>query len=467
MDSHANHQALDGNECWALLLAAGQGSRLAAASGGTAKQFLRWRNAPLWWHSALALAASPRVRGLVLVFPPHRLEEAAAELTELDRRRPLGVPWVAAAGGERRQDSVRLGLESLPRSCATVLIHDSARPFLTPALVTRVADALLGAPSPDADFPTSEPGVTPNLSADTSPDVSADVSPQMPPPLMPGPARDGVRAVVGVTPGVAITDTVKEVDGAGRVLCTPDRRCLRAVQTPQAFRLAPLRAAHARAEAEAWEVTDDASLVERCGHVVWVVEGDSANKKITTPEDLELLRDHQTPVPCSGWGYDVHRYGGDRPLVLGGVPIPGEWAVRAHSDGDVLLHALMDAILGCMAAGDIGRWFPDADPRWENSSSALLLDNVLAMAADAGVTLTHADLTVVAQKPRLAPHADAIRRNVARLLGLGTESVNVKATTEEGLGFTGECQGLKAVALVSALRLPPCSTGAETAPLAG
>lgn len=413
MDNSATH----GNECWALLLAAGQGSRLAAVSGGTAKQFLRWRGAPLWWSPALALAASPRVRGMVFVFPPDRLEDATSELAELDRRRPLGVPWHTVAGGERRQDSVRLGLTALPPSCASVLIHDSARPFVTPALVTRVADALqLPSPASPLSIPVAGP--------------------------------------VGATPGLAVTDTIKEVDESGCVQNTPERRLLRAVQTPQGFQLAILRAAHERAVAEGWEVTDDASLLERCGHAVLVVEGDPANKKITTPEDLALLRDHQTSRPCSGWGYDVHRYGGNRPLILGGVPIPGEWTVCAHSDGDVLLHALMDAILGCMAAGDIGRWFPDTDPRWENASSALLLDNVLSMAHETGLMLTHVDLTVVAQKPRLAPHAETIRRNVARLLGLAPDSVNMKATTEEGLGFTGECQGLKAVAMVSALRAP-------------
>lgn len=410
-------------ECWALLLAAGQGSRLAAATGGEAKQFLRRDGAPLWWLAARALAASPRVRGLVVVFPPERLEAATAELTDLDHDHVLGVPWLTTAGGPRRQDSVRLGLAALPPACTTVLVHDGARPFVSPALVTRVANALNASP------------------------------------------QTGEAAPQGVTPGLPLSDTVKEVDAASRVRRTLVRADLRAAQTPQGFGTAALAEAHRRAEAEGWEVTDDASLMERCGHTVLVVEGDPANRKITVPEDLFLLAPSVPPRPCSGWGYDVHRYGGPRPLVLGGVPIPGGWTVRAHSDGDALLHALMDAILGCLAAGDIGRWFPDDDPRWDGASSSLMLDMVMDMAAEAGLAISHVDMTVIAQKPRLAPHVALIRRNVARLLHLDEDRVNLKATTEEGLGFTGEGLGLKAAALVSGLRRPPSpSTGAWAPP---
>ena len=222
------------NECWALLLAAGQGSRLAAATGGEAKQFLRRNGAPLWWRAARALTASPRVRGLVVVFPPERLDAATAELADLDRDHVLGVPWRTAAGGPRRQDSVRLGLAALPAACGTVLVHDGARPFLTPALVTRVADAL-------TDSPTIPPA-------------------------------DGAALPFGVVPGLPVTDTIKEVDAGNRVRRTPARADLRAAQTPQAFRTAALAEAHRRAEAEGWEVTDDASLMERCGHPVAVVD---------------------------------------------------------------------------------------------------------------------------------------------------------------------------------------------------
>lgn len=391
------------NECWGVILAAGQGRRMAEATGGEAKQFLPYKGAPLWWRSARSMAASPLLHGLVLVFPADRLEEARAEALALDGKDSCGVPLLFAEGGERRQDSVRHALAVLPDACEKVLIHDGARPFLRTALVTRLAAAL----------------------------------------------ND---AVSGVIPGLAVTDTIKETDASGLVMCTPVRERLRAVQTPQAFRLAGLRAAHERAQKEDWSVTDDASLMERCGLPVLVIEGDDDNIKITNPQDLALLSEQKPSLPCCGYGYDVHAYGGDRPLMLGGVPVGGDFLIRAHSDGDVLLHALMDAVLGCFAGGDIGQLFPDNDPAFENISSSVLLDHVLSKAAEAGVRLVHADLTVIAQKPKLAPHADAIRRNVSRLLDLPLDHVSFKATTEEKLGFTGALQGIKAVALVTALR---------------
>lgn len=402
-------------ECWSVLLAAGRGERMAgacAAQGVAAKQFLSFRGMPLWWHSVLALAAAPLMRGIVLVFPPDMLEEVQREAESLVERRHPGVPLLFRAGGLRRQDSVRNGLDALPPSCDVVLVHDAARPFLTPALVTRTA------------FPLLE--------------------------------RDDID---GVIPGLPLTDTIKEIslaDCGALAVRTPDRALLRAVQTPQAFRSDVLRLVHARAEAEAWEVTDDASLLERCGRAVLIVDGEEGNRKITRPEDLDMLRAREERLPCCGWGYDVHRYGGNRPLRLGGVAIPcpegAKLGIAAHSDGDVLLHALMDAILGCMGGGDIGRLFPDNDPRWENASSSLMLEQVLDRAAEAGVRVVHADLTIIAQKPKFAPHAGEITRNVARLLRLEPEQVNFKATTEEGLGFTGELRGIKAAAMVMGLR---------------
>ena len=391
-------------ECWGVILAAGQGTRMAKATGGEAKQFLPYRGAPLWWSSAMAMAASPLIHGLVFVFPEERLEEAKNEALRLNAGHSCGVPFRFAAGGDRRQDSVRHGLDALPESCEKVLVHDGARPFVSTALVTRLALAL------------DEEGTD------------------------------------GAVPGLAVTDTIKETDENGRITRTPPRETLRAVQTPQAFFTEELRTAHARAEEEGRTVTDDASLMEYCGKTVRVVEGEETNVKITHPRDLALLTPPSMPLPCCGYGYDVHAYGGNRPLMLGGVEIGGEYLIRAHSDGDVLLHALMDAVLGCFAGGDIGRLFPDSDPAFENIASSVMLDHVLTLAAEAGVRLVHADLTVVAQKPKLAPRADAIRRNVARLLDLPLDHVAFKATTEEKLGFTGELLGIKAVVLVTALR---------------
>lgn len=397
---------------WALVLAAGQGKRLSAATGGHSKQFLLWKGVPLYWHSARTLARSGAVAGLVFVFPQDCLEEEKQRLTQLARNEDPGIPWLAVAGGAERQDSVRHGLAALPRGAAHVLVHDSARPFMSAALVHRVCDAL-------------------------------------------------AAGAVAVIPGLAVTDTIKVVCD-DLVTDTPPRARLRAVQTPQGFALPPLLAAHdaARQESAAGRAaTDDAALMEAHGHPVLVVPGEAANIKITHPEDLALLEERSPvmPVPRVGMGYDVHRYGNGRPMKLGGIIIPNAPEVIAHSDGDVLLHALMDALLGCAALGDIGRLFPDADARFDNISSAVLLDDVLERFRDAGLTLCHVDLTIVAQTPKLAPHREEIRKNVARLLGLGTDSVNIKATTEEKLGFTGACEGIKAYAVATAFQLPPHS----------
>lgn len=236
---------------------------------------------------------------------------------------------------------------------------------------------------------------------------------------------------------------------------TLPRARLAAVQTPQGFQLELLRLAHGHALQEGLSVTDDAALLEALGHAVHIIPGEAANVKITRPEDLALLEEKQEQArPRTGLGYDVHRYGPGRPMKLGGVVIPGGPQVLAHSDGDVLLHALMDALLGCAGLGDIGQHFSDKDARFEGISSALLLDHVLDMTRAAGLTLCHADLTVVAQTPRLAPFREEIRKNVARLLSLPTALVNLKATTEEGLGFTGRAEGVKAYAVVSALAAP-------------
>ncbi|EPR37561.1 2-C-methyl-D-erythritol 4-phosphate cytidylyltransferase [Desulfovibrio sp. X2] len=425
---------------WSIILAAGSGSRLAAAGLSVRKQFLHYRGAPLFWHSARTLSRLPELSGIVLVFPAEALDESEDMLRDLASREPLDVPLRAVAGGARRQDSVAAGLAALPRDARAVLVHDAARPFLSVALAARLADAL----------------------------------------------SDGARAAI---PGLAVTDTIKIVTPDGTVADTPERAFLRAVQTPQAFDLALLRSAHTRAEAEGWDVTDDAMLVERLGEPVLVIEGEPGNVKITTPEDLLLLAprpgesgefapqedprmrttEHPTPetdgaaaeakgrarMPVrqavTGFGYDVHKFGPGRPFVLGTVPFPGAPEIVAHSDGDVLLHALMDAILGCMGKGDIGKLFPDSDASFDNASSAVLLDEVLELARSKGYELVHADLTVISQIPKVGPHRERIQEAVARLLGLPPERVGIKATTEEGLGFTGEKKGIKCVAVVTAL----------------
>lgn len=411
----------DGLRPWALLLAAGRGSRMAAATGGTPKQFLSWKNAPLYWHSALIFSRCGAVAGIIFVFPPDELSRCEAEVRALDARHPLGLPWKAVGGGAERDDSVRSGLAVLPKAVRHLLIHDAARPFMSAGLVRAVCAALAG-------------------------------------------------GAVAAIPALPVIDTIKMVEG-NRVLSTLPRHQLVAVQTPQGFARAELEAAHAARMAElaggrARPVTDDAMLMEGAGHTVRIVPGEKRNCKITSVEDMALLSPPPSFQPRTGMGYDVHRYAPDaaapkaRPMKLGGIPIDRAPTVLAHSDGDVLLHALCDALLGCACLGDIGEHFPDADERFDNISSAVLLDQVLTRVRRAGVRPCHVDLTIVAQKPRLAAHKDAIRANVARLLQLPPEAVNVKATTEERLGFTGREEGIKAYAVVSALYCPPVAADA-------
>ncbi len=433
---------------WGIVLAAGRGTRLEAAGLTDAKQFIDYHGTPLYWTSALTMSHVARLSGIIFTFAPDRADAELKRIQELNADNILGLPWRVATGGAERQDSVCNALALLEASdaCDFVLIHDSARPFASPDLYNRVLDGLVANHSAGQRECTHHP------------------------------IEHDKLQICGVIPAIAVTDTIKEVRPLHAHSCaaksngspcptpeivvdTPDRHTLRAVQTPQGFKLDVLRKAHAKAQLEAWHVTDDAALLERCQHSVLVVEGEAANVKITNPEDLTLLQHTRKaqPIPCVGWGYDVHRYGKGRPMRLGGIPIDQPAGkvpeIIAHSDGDVLLHALCDALLGCIGAGDIGQHFPDSDAAYDNASSVVLLDKVLTMTCDAGLTITHVDMTIIAQIPRLAPYRDAIRNNVARLLNLPQNSVNFKATTEEGLGFTGEKLGMKAVAAVTGLRL--------------
>lgn len=355
------------------------------------------------------------MEGVVLVFPAEGLEAWRKKTLDLHAAERLGLEIRIVPGGSRRQDSVSHGLNALPGICEVVIVHDAARPFFTPILTAALLEAI---------------------------------------------DHGSVAAIPGLVP----SDTVKEV-GSGVVSRTLDRDSLVLVQTPQAFRRKELQDAHDRNPEQT--VTDDAAMIEALGLDVVVVPGEAANRKLTHPEDLLMLKAEDPPptrTPCTGLGYDVHRFGGDRPLVLGGVPIPGDHRVFAHSDGDVLLHALTDAILGCLGAGDIGTHFPDSDPALAGMSSAVFLDRVMVMARRAGLVLTHADCTVVTQVPKIAPHAETIRANVANLLGLPRTRVNIKATTEEGLGFTGAKQGIKALVVVTGTA-PVIAPGTSLQPL--
>ncbi len=392
---------------YAIILAAGSGSRMGLE---TKKQFLLYNGKEIWWHSFEKFYHSPFIHGIILVFPNNEQEfqNATEKAQEYIQENNYSIPVHFVKGGELRQDSVYEALQVVPKDTQYILIHDSARPFFSPTLITNLLE---------------------NLS-------------------------EKKKAII---PSLALTDTIKEFainNKLERIATnTPSRNFLRSVQTPQAFHFNTLFQAHKNLKAENKTFTDDAMLMEEIGEIVYLIDGNPHNHKITTKQDLSLLKPMQeTYIPISGYGYDVHKYQGDRPLILGGVEINTDIKITAHSDGDVLTHALMDALISCMADGDIGHYFPDTDKQYENISSLILLDKVLTKWKNSSLTLCHVDLTIICQKPKIAPYVSQIKKNMCRLLQLSESQVNVKATTEEGLGFTGQLQGIKAVALVSAIK---------------
>jgi 2-C-methyl-D-erythritol 4-phosphate cytidylyltransferase/2-C-methyl-D-erythritol 2,4-cyclodiphosphate synthase len=393
---------------WTILLASGQGTRISGQK--TKKQFLPWKNRPLYWHSAQTFAAVPRIKGLTVTLPPDEAETRQAELASFWKRDALGLEYTACVGGASRQESVRKALSQLPPECSHVLIHDAARPFIRPHLIQQVIDSL---------------------------------------------ASGAVAAI----PSLPVTDTIKE-RVEGHRLQTLDRNRLFAVQTPQGFARNIICQAHSLAVADGWHGTDDAALVERMDHPVQLIPGQKDNIKITTDQDLTMLHEPNTPAVhnCIGWGYDVHRFGPGRPMKLGGIAIANGPEIEAHSDGDVLLHSLIDALLGCLGQGDIGDFFPDTDPRYEKANSGLLLAEILDLAGRQGLKIDHVDMTIICQVPKISPWKGQIKKNVSSLLGLTPDQVNIKATTEEHLGFTGSKQGIKAVVQIIGHRTLPVET---------
>lgn len=334
--------------------------------------------------SCAALAAHPAVTQLVLVAGANR--ETCERIAQ---RCPK--PCVVVAGGETRADSVRHGLEVA--SGELVAIHDAARPFVSQAVITATLQAT---------------------------------------------AQTGAAA-----PAVPVKDTIKVADADGRVQNTPDRATLYAVQTPQCFsRKLYLEALERVTGEKAHLVTDDCSLFELAGMPVTLTQGDYENYKITTKEDLQKEKTMRI-----GHGYDVHRLVEGRKLILGGVDIPYEKGLLGHSDADVLLHAIMDAVLGAAALGDIGKHFPDTDPAYKGADSLALTRAVAKLIAEHGYTVGNIDATILCQAPKLAPHIATMRQNIAGAFGIPLDAVSVKATTEEHLGFTGEGLGIAAHAV--------------------
>ena len=317
-----------------------------------------------------------------------------------------------ADGGASRQESVRNGLEALARDIAPeiVLIHDAARPFADARLIARAVDA--------------------------------------------------ARVHGAAAPGAPLTDTVKEIDAAGVVVATPDRARLRAVQTPQSFRFGLILEAHRLAASGGRDYTDDAMIAEAAGHAVHIFDGDPANFKLTLPEDfaraMQQLKQPafaDLPDVRMGQGYDVHAFAAGDKVWLGGVAIPHAQALAGHSDADVLMHAITDAILGAISAGDIGAHFPPSDPQWKGAASRIFLARACELVRERGGMIAHVDATVVCEAPKVGPHREAIRESLAAIMGVAPDRVAIKATTTERLGFTGRGEGIAALA-VATVRLP-------------
>jgi len=378
--------------------AAGSGSRLGFAGS---KTLVPLAGRPLIAHTLARLRAGAALPVVVGVPPSDR-----ARFEDL-----LAHPLVTIVdGGATRQETVRRCLAALPAETEWVLVHDGARPLVTPALRDRVLAA--------------------------------------------------ARETGAAAPALPLTDTLRRVaeSGAAQPL---DRSGVIAIQTPQAFRADLLRAAHEQSGAAA--ATDDATLVERLGATVTLVAGDPANLKVTTPDDLDLaarlLERHTTRT---GVGFDVHRIAAGRPLWLGGVCIESDFGLTGHSDADVIAHAIGDALLGAVAAGDLGRHFPPDDPQWAGVSGGELLRRVCDIVEQAGGEPVSVDATLIAEAPRIAPHADAMRQALAAALRLTPASVSIKATTAEGLGFVGRREGMACYAVATVRMLDPGrATGVE------
>jgi 2-C-methyl-D-erythritol 4-phosphate cytidylyltransferase/2-C-methyl-D-erythritol 2,4-cyclodiphosphate synthase len=382
----------------AVIVAAGRGNR---AGADMPKQFRPIRGEPMIRQSLVMFLEHPNV---ALVQPVIHQDDLAIFQSSVAGLDLLPV----AFGGATRQMSVRAGLEALTAHAPDiVLIHDAARPFASAELASRAIEA----------------------------------------------ARQSGAAI----PALPVTDTVKSVDAGGRVTGTHDRASLRLVQTPQAFAYASLLDAHRKAAAAGRnDFTDDAALAEWAGLTVTAFAGEPGNIKITTQDDFvraqaaafAALGDVRT-----GSGIDVHAFGPGDHVTLGGIRIPHAQSLIGHSDADVAMHALTDAILGALAEGDIGAHFPPTDPQWRGASSDRFLRFAVERVAARGGRIAHLDLNIVCEAPRIGPYRDAMRTNIARLADIALDRVAVKATTSERLGFTGRGEGIAAYATAT-VRLP-------------
>ncbi len=387
----------EGKKVTAVLVAAGSGTRMGASMP---KQFLKIGGRTILETAILPFEENPYIDNILVM--------TSRDFVPLCESLCRSFQKVSAvlAGGKERQDTVYEAVRRIPDG-QLVLIHDGVRPFVTGAVIEGVLH--------------------------------------------------GAKSAGAAVPAVASKDTVRQLCGAGceaEEACVPegaqeapvpgsrtlDRKTLFQVQTPQGFQSEILREGYEAAYRDGFLGTDDASLVERLGQKILLTEGDYANIKITTREDLPM----EMRV---GTGFDVHRLTEGRKLILGGVDIPYEKGLDGHSDADVMVHALMDALLGAAGLGDIGRHFPDTDPQYKGISSLKLLEIVNERLHEAGYELGNADVTIIAQKPKLAGYISQMEENLARTLQADVKQINVKATTTEKLGFTGRGEGIAAEAV--------------------
>lgn len=369
----------------ALIVAAGKGRRLG---GAVPKQFRPIAGKPVLRWAAEAFTAHPAVRTLHIVIGEGQRDLAEHALAGLE----IGSLII---GGEQRAESVRAGLDQV--DAEVVLVHDAARPYCPPEIIDRLLASL--------------------------------------------------EFYSGAVPVLACSDTLARSNGElGKSV---DRSGLVRVQTPQAFRTDVLRASYAT-----WagpSPTDEATVVRAAGHKVAAVPGDPSLDKITTTVDLERAEQWLAGrlVPRTGMGFDVHAFGGEGPIILGGIAIPHELGLAGHSDADVVLHAITDALLGAAGLGDIGQHFPPSDPQWKGAASDIFLDRAAGLIRARGGIIDHADCTIIAETPKIGPYRDAMRSRIAAILGLREDQVSIKATTTEGLGFAGRREGVAAQAVAS------------------
>jgi len=370
---------------------------------GHPKQYHHLAGVPILVHTIRAFVATPSIQRIVVAVPPELIAESRRLLTEYQLN---SNAITVTGGGRRRQDSVWEGLQCLNDDIDVVLVHDGARPLITPKLIQRCLEA----------------------------------------------AWEHGAAIAAIP----VKDTLKQSRPDQTIACTIDRKDLWQAQTPQAARFTLLKQAYATLADK--DVTDEAALLEQAGIAVTLIEGSETNIKITRPLDLilaEKIMQPSSPPPLRiGHGYDAHRLVPNRDLILAGVKIPHSLGLAGHSDADVVTHALCDAVLGALAAGDIGRHFPDSDERFKDIYSISLLEEVMQFVFAKGLAIANADITIICQAPKLGPYMDVMQTTLSTACQVDRAQINIKATTTEKMGFTGREEGISCHAVVLLMSIP-------------